>query len=225
MKEVILDIETTGLSPQEGHRIVEIAALEMKNKALTGKKFHFYVNPERNIPEEAYRIHGISSEFLKNKPLFRDIADELLEFIGSSALVIHNAVFDISFINHELSLLKKPSIELTRAIDTLIIARKMFPGMRTNLDALCKRFGIDNSFRQFHGALKDTVLLAEVYVELSGGRQAKFNIDTRSMPQILANKNQVSNSSNRTPIIRPTKEELKNHKEFLASIMAVGWMN
>ena len=155
IREIVLDTETTGLNPQDGHRIVEIGALEMVNKVLTGKKFHFYINPERDMPSEAYRIHGISSEFLKDKPVFKEIAKEFLDFIEDGKLVIHNAPFDIKFLNYELSLVNLPSLELSEAIDTLIIARKNYPGARVNLDALCRRFKIDNSSRDFHGALLD----------------------------------------------------------------------
>lgn len=214
IREIILDTETTGLNPVDGHRIVEIGALEMVNRNLTGKKFHHYINPERAMPNEAYRIHGISEEFLKDKPLFKDVVQEFLEFIGESKLVIHNAAFDIKFLNHEFSLVKKPSLELSDAIDTLLLARKTFPGARATLDALCKRFKVDNSSRQFHGALKDAVLLAEVYVELTGGRQSSF-----SMQGDTSEKNLISELSGiamgNKLVIYPTNEEKKHHEEFL----------
>ena len=214
IREIILDTETTGLNPVDGHRIVEIGALEMVNRNLTGKKFHHYINPERAMPNDAYRIHGISEEFLKDKPLFKDIVQEFLEFIGESKLVIHNAAFDIKFLNHEFSLVNKPSLELSDAIDTLLLARKIFPGARATLDALCKRFKVDNSSRQFHGALKDAVLLAEVYVELTGGRQSSF-----SMQGDTSEKNLISELSNTAMgnklVIYPTSEEKKHHEEFL----------
>lgn len=226
IREIILDTETTGLDPANGHRIVEIGALEMRNKVLTGNKFHYYVNPERAMPSEAYRIHGISGEFLKDKPLFSVIADELLEFIGSSKLVIHNAVFDIKFLNHELSLINKTSLDIARTIDTLTISRKLFPGAKVNLDALCKKFNIDNSIRKFHGALKDAALLAEVYVELTGGRQVSFSISTNN--RTLLN-NMSKSSANlegiKIIVIEPTKEELENHKRFLSKISGPVWLN
>lgn len=226
IREIILDTETTGLDPANGHRIVEIGALEMRNKVLTGNKFHYYVNPERDMPSEAYRIHGISGEFLKDKPLFSVIADELLEFIGSSKLVIHNAVFDIKFLNHELSLINKTSLDIARTIDTLTISRKLFPGAKVNLDALCKKFNIDNSIRKFHGALKDAALLAEVYVELTGGRQVSFSISTNN--RTLLN-NMSKSSANlegiKIIVIEPTKEELENHKRFLSKISGPVWLN
>ena len=176
MREIILDTETTGLDPKDGHKVIEIGGVEMINKVLTGNKFHYYVNPERDVPQDAYRIHGISSEFLQDKPLFRDIAHEFINFINNAKLVIHNAQFDIKFLNYELTLLNLPSIDLAEVIDTLIIAKRAFPGARVNLDALCKRFKVDNTNRQFHGALKDAYLLSEVYVELSGGRQVSFSL-------------------------------------------------
>lgn len=218
-REIILDTETTGLNPGEGHRIVEIGALEMVNKVLTGNKIHWYVNPERNMPEEAYRIHGISSEFLKDKPLFKDVADELLKFIAGAKLVIHNAPFDIKFLNHELSKVNLPTLLLSETIDTLILARKAFPGARVNLDALCKRYKIDNSSRQFHGALKDAELLAKVYIELTGGRQVSFtmmqggditNQSTTSTSEAIGNK----------IIIKPSEEEEMLHSEFIKKYLS-----
>ncbi len=228
LREVILDTETTGLDPKSGHRIVEIGAVEMVNKVLTGKQFHFYINPQRDMPTEAYRIHGISGEFLKNKPLFAEIAEEFLAFISSSRLVIHNAIFDIKFINYELSLLKRAyteSLELSNTIDTLALARKMFPGMKANLDALCKRYKIDNSSRKLHGALKDAALLAEVYVELTGGRQISFNINSKKVQntgELLVSTTMVN--KNNIVVIKPTKEELQKHKEFLSKILSPMWL-
>lgn len=225
LREVVLDTETTGLDPRDGHRVVEIGLLEMRNKVLTGRKFHHYLNPERSMPTEAYRIHGISGEFLKDKPRFIEIADEFLDFVNGAKLVIHNAVFDIKFLNHELSLLKKPLLDIGNAIDTLAMARKMFPGMKTNLDALCKRFGIDNSGRKFHGALKDAALLAEVYVELEGGRQVSFNITSGkeiSVHKLASSKCDAVNNKN-IVVIKPTKEELAKHKDFLSKISNPIW--
>jgi DNA polymerase III subunit epsilon len=218
IREIILDTETTGLSPNGGHRIVEIGALEMVNKILTGNKFHFYINPERDMPDEAYRIHGISSDFLKDKPLFKEIAKDFLDFVEGGKLVIHNAPFDIKFLNHELSLVNLPSLELSEAIDTLIIARKAFPGARVNLDALCRRFKVDNTSREFHGALLDAALLAEVYVELTGGRQTSFSmskkVSNESLNQFVESKVEGNNL-----VIYPTEEELALHQEFMERIM------
>ncbi|MFU7501528.1 MAG: DNA polymerase III subunit epsilon [Candidatus Tisiphia sp.] len=228
LREVILDTETTGLDPKSGHRIVEIGAIEMVNKVLTGKHFHFYINPKRDMPTEAYQIHGISGEFLKDKPLFEEIVDDFLGFINNSRLIIHNATFDIKFINYELSLLKRPSteyLELSNVTDTLALARKMFPGMKANLDALCKRYKIDNSSRKLHGALKDAALLAEVYVELTGGRQISFNINSQKAQNIdeLVVQTTMTNKKN-TIVIKPTKEELQKHKEFLSKILSPIWL-
>ena len=226
VREIILDTETTGLDPFDGHRIVEIGALEMRNKVVTGNKFHFYINPERDMPTEAYRIHGISGEFLKTKPLFAEIVDDFLNFIDGARLVIHNAPFDIKFLNYELSKVNKPSFELAHAVDTLIMARKMFPGARSSLDALCKRFRIDNSGRQLHGALKDAALLADVYVELTGGRQVTFDMGgkVQDTHQNLARNSRVS-TNDKGKTIAPTKEELKKHKEFIAKIVSPLWNN
>lgn len=220
IREIILDTETTGLNPKEGHRIVEIGALEMINKVLTGKKFHQYINPERDMPAEAYRIHGISSEFLKDKPLFRDIAIGFRDFIKGGRLVIHNAPFDIKFLNHELNLLSLASLELSEAIDTLTIARNVFPGARVNLDALCKRLKVDNSSRQVHGALKDAALLAEVYVELTGGRQVSFNISDKKLRDKVLSENTNSVALGNKIIISPTKDEQRRHKEFLQKFLS-----
>ncbi|WP_316354144.1 DNA polymerase III subunit epsilon [Candidatus Trichorickettsia mobilis] len=221
MREIIIDTETTGLDPRSGHRIVEIGALEMIDRVLTGAQFHFYLNPERDMPTEAYRIHGISGEFLKNKPLFKDVAIEFLQFISDSKLVIHNAQFDVKFLNHELSLINQPSIELNNTIDTLAISRKMFPGMKVSLDALCKRFNVDNSARQFHGALKDAVLLAEVYVELLGGKQGFFEITNTNQQQksAMAIITSYNVDSAKLKVISPTRTELENHNNFLTKLV------
>lgn len=214
MREIILDTETTGLNPLEGHRIIEIGCLEMINKVLTGREFHCYINPQRDVPQEAYRIHGISSEFLIDKPLFSHIADEFLAFIEGATLVIHNARFDIGFINHELSKLGKMALELNEVIDTLTMARKAFPGARANLDALCKRFKIDNTMRTKHGALLDAQLLAEIYVELTGGRQRSFVLSETGNTQTTVQDNVIEYQGNNI-IIMPNVEELKLYEEFI----------
>lgn len=214
VREIVLDTETTGLNPYEGHRIVEIGALEMVNKVLTGNKFHFYINPQRDMPSEAYKVHGISSDFLKDKPVFQEVADEFLEFIKDGKLVIHNAPFDIKFLNYELSLLNLPSLELSEAIDTLTIARKNYPGARVNLDALCKRFKIDNSSREFHGALLDAALLAEVYVELTGGRQTSFVMNSTRSSEFQGNSIDVKAEGNKL-VIYPTEDEILKHQQFI----------
>lgn len=220
MREIILDTETTGLDPRDGHKVIEIGGVEMINKVLTGNKFHYYVNPERDVPQDAYRIHGISSDFLQDKPLFRDIAHEFINFINNAKLVIHNAQFDIKFLNYELTLLKLPSIDLAEVIDTLIIAKRAFPGARVNLDALCKRFKVDNTNRQFHGALKDAYLLSEVYVELSGGRQVSFSLREIEDNIIMKEEQAIkyTGKGNRI-IITPTDNELKEHNAFVSKFI------
>ncbi|ABS62871.1 DNA polymerase III, epsilon subunit [Parvibaculum lavamentivorans DS-1] len=171
MREIVLDTETTGISPNDGHRLVEIGCLELFNHVVTGKYFHAYIDPERDMPEGAFRIHGLSSDFLRGKPKFAEVADDFLAFIGEDPLVIHNAAFDMGFINAELKRIGRPALPVSRATDTLDIARRKFPGAQNSLDALCRRFGVDNSGRTKHGALLDSELLAEVYLELMGGRQ------------------------------------------------------
>ena len=172
IREIVLDTETTGLDPKHGHRLVEIGAIELINHIPSARDpFHIYINPERSMPEDAYAVHGISEEFLKDKPVFPEVAQDFLDFIDDSPLVIHNAAFDMKFINYELSVAGRDEIPMSRAIDTVAMARKKFPGSPANLDALCKRFNVDNTGRTLHGALIDADLLAGVYIELLGGRQ------------------------------------------------------
>lgn len=172
MREIVLDTETTGFEPAEGHRIVEIGAIELLNHLPTGRTFHRYMNPDRSMPAEAFAVHGLGDDFLRDKPRFAEIAAAFLDFIGTeSRLVIHNAAFDMKFLNAELGWLSLPQIAADRAVDTVAMARRKFPGSPASLDALCRRFGIDNSVREKHGALLDSELLAEVYLELVGGRQ------------------------------------------------------
>lgn len=171
LREIVLDTETTGFKPEEGHRMVEIGCVELINHVPTGNTFHKYMNPERDMPQGAFDVHGLSEEFLSDKPLFADIADDLIEFIGSAAIVAHNASFDMNFLNAELKLCHRPTFPNSQAVDTVAIARRKFPGSPASLDALCRRFGVDNSNRVKHGALLDAELLAEVYLELIGGRQ------------------------------------------------------
>ncbi|MEQ9528971.1 MAG: DNA polymerase III subunit epsilon [Parvibaculaceae bacterium] len=171
MREIVLDTETTGISPNDGHRLVEIGCLELFNHVATGKTFHTYVYPERDMPEGAFKVHGLSEEFLRGKPKFADIVDEFLAFIGDDPLVIHNASFDMGFLNAELKKIGRTALPMARAVDTLDIARRKYPGAQNNLDALCRRFGVDNSGRTKHGALLDSELLADVYLEMMGGRQ------------------------------------------------------
>jgi DNA polymerase III subunit epsilon len=176
MREIVLDTETTGLNPQGGDRLIEIGCVELLNRIPTGREFHRYVNPERDVPAEAVAVHGLSADFLKDKPLFSAVAEEFLGFIGDDGLVIHNAAFDIGFLNAELARVSGPEITMERVTCTLQLARRRHPAGPNSLDALCKRYGIDNSKRTKHGALMDSVLLAEVYIELLGVRQAALGL-------------------------------------------------
>ncbi|MGK8233860.1 DNA polymerase III subunit epsilon [Roseovarius sp. MS2] len=178
MREIVLDTETTGFEPESGDRIVEIGAIELYNHMPTGRTFHKYINPQRAMPEAAFAVHGLGDDFLRDKPLFAEIAQEFLDFVQDARLVIHNAAFDMKFLNAELGWLKLPQLPWDQAVDTLAIARKKFPGSPASLDALCRRFQIDNSARTLHGALLDSEILAEVYLELIGGRQPDFVLAT-----------------------------------------------
>ncbi|WP_336231856.1 DNA polymerase III subunit epsilon [Thalassospira sp. CH_XMU1458] len=182
MREIVLDTETTGLDPYADHRLVEIGCIELINHMPTGRQYHQYINPQRPMPKEAFDVHGLGDEFLKDQPVFAEVADEFIEFIGEdSVLVIHNASFDMKFLNAELEWLNKPRIAMERALDTVQMARKKFPGSPVSLDALCRRFKIDNSNRTLHGALLDSDLLAQVYLELLGGRQHGLSLDPNAL--------------------------------------------
>ncbi len=176
MREIVLDTETTGFDPQSGDRIVEIGAVELEGHVPTGNTYHQYINPERSMPQEAFEVHGLGDEFLADKPKFAEIGQAFLDFIGDAKLVIHNASFDMKFLNAELGWMGLPLLPFDQALDTLLIARKKFPGSPASLDALCRRFNIDNSSRTLHGALLDSEILAEVYLELIGGRQPDFGL-------------------------------------------------
>ena len=216
MREIVLDTETTGISPQDGHRLVEIGCLELFNHVATGKFFHTYINPERDMPEGAFRVHGLSEAFLSDKPKFAEVADDFLEFIGEDPLVIHNASFDMGFINAELKQIGRPSLPMARAIDTLEIARRKYPGAQNNLDALCRRFNVDNSGRTKHGALLDSELLAEVYLELMGGRQPGLVLQ-RELAAKTGEK--VARAARPAPLpSRLTDEEREAHDAFVASL-------
>jgi len=219
MREIVLDTETTGLDPGTGDKIVEIGAVELWNHLPTGKTFHKYLNPERNMPEEAQAVHGLTEDFLRDKPLFSQIVDDFLRFIKDSKLIIHNASFDMKFINAELELANKSKLSGDIAIDTLSIARKKFPGSPASLDALCRRFNIDNSARTLHGALLDSEILAEVYLELIGDRQPDFGLS-----DINTNDNKKL-EENRQTTKRPeplkkrlTEEEEKAHSVFVKKL-------
>ena len=180
MREIVLDTETTGLDPFEGHRIVEIGGVELHNHMPTGRTYHQYINPERDMPEEAFAVHGLGLDFLGDKPTFAQIGRQFLDFVGDATLVIHNAAFDMKFLNAELKWMDVRTLPMGQARDTLELARKKFPGAQNSLDALCRRFGIDNSAREKHGALLDSELLAEVYLELIGGRPPDFSLSVVS---------------------------------------------
>lgn len=221
MREIVLDTETTGLEPANGHRIVEVACLELVNHLPTGRSFQRYVNPERDMPAEAFGVHGLSAEFLSDKPRFADIANVLLEFIGESPLVIHNAEFDMRFLNAELEKVERAVLTPDRVIDTLQIARQKFPGAPASLDALCRRFAIDNSAREKHGALLDVELLADVYLELIGGRQAglEFTGGTRAATTVGP-----SARPPRPPRPHgPSAEELAAHAALVATLKNPIW--
>ena len=221
MREIVLDTETTGLDPKSGDRIVEIGAIELFNHMPTGKTFHEYLNPEKKMPQEAFAVHGLSDDFLKGKPFFRQIMENLTTFIGESKMIIHNAAFDMKFLNAELLKAGGRLYPLDQAIDTLMIARKKFPGAQNSLDALCRRFSIDNSVREKHGALLDSELLSDVYLELIGGRQPDlilepqprdFNLSRIDKERGLQRKRDTQLNT----LI--TKEEELAHNEFVEAL-------
>lgn len=222
MREIVLDTETTGFDPNEGDRIVEIGAVELLNHLPTGRTYHQYINPERNMPTAAFEVHGISEEFLKDKPVFAKIGRDFLDFVGDAKLVIHNAAFDMKFLNFELKRMGLPEIPWKQAVDTLAIARQKFPGSPASLDALCRRFGVDNSKREKHGALLDSEILAEVYLELIGGRQPDLVLTPKSNQESSKNIDITDNwrpMPRKTPLLsRLTEAEAKAHEAFLAKL-------
>lgn len=228
MREIVFDTETTGLDPKTGDRIVEIGCLEMINRVETGKTYHTYFNPERDMPSAAEAVHGLSISFLETKPKFSEVVEELLDFLGDSPLVAHNASFDIGFLNHELLLCGRDLIDQGRMVDTVTIARKKHPGARVSLDALCTRYGVDRSHRVKHGALLDAELLAQVYVELMGGRQIGLGLSENTQSESPTTVNEKSNNVSR-PKKEPrehsaSEEELVQHKVFLRKIKNPLWL-
>ena len=221
MREICLDTETTGLDPRQGHKVIEIACIELINRVKTSNHFHCYINPRRDVPQEAFAIHGLSTDFLKDKPIFDHIAHKFMDFIQDSNIIAHNANFDVKFLNFELQLVGIKPLEKTRIIDSLAIARKRFPGSPASLDALCKRFNIDLSKRSLHGALLDTQLLCDVYIELMGGAQEDFKFDNNKNNQTqidtLKNLHNISKEIIKTKISSPNDQDLKLHKEFILS--------
>ncbi len=224
MREIVLDTETTGIDPATGHRIVEIGCIEMVSGTRTGSFFHCYLNPERDMPEEAYRVHGLSQEFLQGHPTFAEKVDEFLEFLAASPLVIHNAAFDMKFINAELGRCGFSSIAMDRVTDTLLIARKKYPGSPANLDALCKRFGIDASHRTKHGALLDAELLSEVYIELQGGKQVTLSLQSTSSLQATAAVETTASAPRAMRVFPISEEEQAAHQEMLKKIKNPLWV-
>ena len=222
-REIILDTETTGLDPASGHRIVEIGCVEVIGGIRSGPFFHSYLNPERDVPDEAYRVHGISTEFLKDKPIFAEKVDDFLEFIAGDQLVIHNAGFDMRFINAELGLLGFPAIPMTRALDTVLMARKKFPGAPASLDALCKRFAIDLSGRTKHGALLDAELLADVYLELLGGRQVALSLEQEKSRPLNSVETIAQRPIREARDFLPIPEELEAHMQMRAKLKKPLW--
>lgn len=221
MREIIFDTETTGLSPDDGHRLVEIGCVELVNRIETGRTFHAYINPERPMPKEAEAVHGLSDAFLADKPRFAEVVNDFLAFVGKDQLVAHNAMFDMGFINAELRKCGKPPIFIERATDTLAIAREKLPGAKHTLDALCTRFGIDRSMRVHHGALLDAQLLAQVYVELLGGRQIGFDL----VAEVTGASAQAVERLYREPRPHSASEtELARHAEFVAKLKDPVWL-
>lgn len=225
MREIVLDTETTGLDPYSGHRVVEIGCVELMNHVRTGNVFHSYLNPERDMPPEAERVHGLSASFLADKPLFRAVASSFLEFLGDSQLVIHNAAFDLKFLNAELETLDLPRIADARAVDTVIMARQKFPGQPASLDALCRRFNIDLSSRTKHGALLDAELLSDVYLELRGGRQSALvlheDVGVSSSVEDLRFAGESLIAPRSFP---PSDEERAAHKAMCAKLDDAQWL-
>jgi DNA polymerase III subunit epsilon len=218
MREIIFDTETTGLDPLAGDRLVEIGCIELVNRFPTGKTFHFYFNPERDMPETAFKIHGLSIEFLKDKPLFAEKADDLIAFLGDAQLVAHNAMFDLGFLNAELERIGRAVVSRERMIDTLLLARRKHPGGSNRLDDLCQRYQIDNSRRTKHGALLDAELLAEIYVELIGARQASLVLSQSAAPAAAAGAIIVVRERSAPLAIRLTEEERAAHRSFVATL-------
>ncbi len=221
LREIVLDTETTGLDPRKGDRLIEVGCIELVNRIPTGREFHRFINPERAVPAEAEAVHGLSTAFLLDKPLFAEVSEEFLDFIAGDTLVIHNAVFDVGFLNAELERLKGPAISMSRVVDTLQLARRKHPAGPNSLDALCKRYGIDNSKRLKHGALVDSLLLAEVYVELLGERQASLVLaGDRAAAARGAERGTVAARGPRpTPLpVRLTEELIAAHRAFIETL-------
>lgn len=222
MREIVLDTETTGLDHKTGDRLIEVGCIELVNRYPTGREYHAFVNPERDVPEAARAVHGLSTEFLRDKPLFSEIVAAFLDFVGDDTLVIHNALFDIGFLNFELDRVGRPPLAMERVVDTLALARRKHPAGPNTLDALCKRYGIDNSKRTKHGALVDSLLLAEVYVELLGERQAALVLQTSGTPALRTMGNGRRVAAQRPEPLQPrlTAEDEVRHRTFIEALGA-----
>jgi DNA polymerase III subunit epsilon len=219
MREIVLDTETTGLDPLRGDRLIEVGCIELFNRMPTGQTFHRYINPERDISAEAFAVHGLSTEFLADKPFFHEVAEELLAFLGDAPLVIHNASFDISFINAELDRLRRPPIPRERLVDTLLLARRKHPGVSNKLDDLCSRYAIDNSRRSKHGALLDAELLAEVYVDLIGARQSQLILASDTNEIRIGAIGEAPRRQRLIPLLpRITDADRRAHRAFIATL-------
>src|ERR1700743_239007 len=219
MREIVLDTETTGLDPLRGDRLVEIGCVEIFNRMPTGQTFHRHINPERAMPAEAFGVHGLSTEFLADKPLFANVVEEFLEFIADAPLVIHNASFDISFINAELDRIKRPPIARDRLVDTLLLARRKHPGVSNRLDDLCSRYAIDNSRRTKHGALLDAELLAEVYVDLIGARQSQLVLASETTEIRVGTSGEINRRQREVPLApRLTEADRAAHRDFVLTL-------
>ncbi len=225
MFEIILDTETTGLSTAQKHRIVEIGCIELKNQIPTNKIFHEYLNPQKSVSEEAYKIHGYSDKFLSDKKTFSEIAESFLDFIKNKKIIIHNATFDLSFLNYEFGLINKKKIDNSNVIDTLTIAQQKYPGSSNSLDALCKRFNIDNSKREKHNALIDCQLLREVYINLIDQKEPRLNLKNVEIYSKKFGDQSVEKSNNLRKIIKPSKKELELHNTFLKSQLRKNFFN
>ncbi len=219
MRQIVLDTETTGLSAEAGDRIIEIGCVELLNRKLTGNNLHYYLNPERDSHEDALRVHGISNEFLRDKPKFAEVAEEILAYLEGAELIIHNAAFDVGFLNKELERLGKPPLAsfVSGIIDTLALAKEMYPGKRNSLDALCDRLGVDNSGRTLHGALLDAELLADVYILLTRGQDALL-IDVADDTRVADRYERIDLSQFELPVLQASAQELAAHEEVLAQL-------
>ena len=225
MLEIILDTETTGLSVNENHKIVEICCVELENQIATNNTFHHYINPKRPVSEEAYKVHGYSDKFLSSKKIFSEIAEDFLNFIKNKKIIIHNAAFDLSFLNYELGLINKKTIDEKNVVDTLEIARAKYPGSQNSLDALCKRFNINNTKREKHSALVDCNLLKEVYVNLLDQKEPKLNLENDGITNLNFNDKVNINNLKLRKIVKPNNNELELHKKYLKSLLPRNYFN